>query len=86
MTKLPVVTHKEIIKVAQKLGFVKDHQKGSHLVLRNPETKRRVVIPIHAGRTKSKREPLKEFFGIWKSQPPTLSRSLKNSLRVKVRN
>jgi len=51
MTKLPVVTHKEITKVAQKLGFVKDHQKGSHLVLRDPKTKRRVVIPIHASRT-----------------------------------
>lgn len=51
MTKLPVVTHKKVIKVAKKLGFLKDHQKGSHLVLRNPETRRRVVIPIHAGRT-----------------------------------
>lgn len=51
MTKLPAVTSKEIIKVAQNLGFLRDHQKGSHLVLRNPETKQRVVIPVHAGRT-----------------------------------
>jgi len=54
MTKLPVVTHKEIIKAAKNLGFLKDHQKGSHLVMRHPETRQRVVIPIHAGRTVKK--------------------------------
>lgn len=54
MTKLPVVSHKEIIKVAQSLGFLKDHQKGSHLVMRHPEAHQRVVIPIHAGKTVKK--------------------------------
>jgi predicted RNA binding protein YcfA (HicA-like mRNA interferase family) len=51
MTKLPVVKHQQIIKVAKKLGFLKDHQKGSHLVMRNLQTKQRVVIPIHKART-----------------------------------
>ncbi|OGY17376.1 MAG: hypothetical protein A2785_03955 [Candidatus Chisholmbacteria bacterium RIFCSPHIGHO2_01_FULL_49_18] len=54
MTRLPAITHREVIKAARKLGFLKDHQRGSHLVMRNPQNKLRVVIPIHAGRTLKK--------------------------------
>ena len=45
------MTAKKIIKVLQKAGFVKDRQKGSHLILVNPKTKARTVIPVHQGRT-----------------------------------
>jgi len=45
------LTAKKIIKVLQKAGFVKDRQKGSHLILVNPKTKARTVIPVHQGRT-----------------------------------
>lgn len=47
MPKLPALTSKQIIKKFGKLGFVKDHQTGSHLILYNAETKRRAVIPYH---------------------------------------
>jgi len=30
--KLPVVKAREVVRVATKLGFVFDHQKGSHVV------------------------------------------------------
>ncbi len=51
MDKLPVLTAKEIIKVLKQAGFIEDRQKGSHLILINPTTKFRAVIPIHAGKT-----------------------------------
>lgn len=51
MAKIPSLTAKKIIKVLRKAGFVKDRQKGSHLVLVNLKTKARTVIPIHSGKT-----------------------------------
>ena len=39
-----------VVKVAKKLGFKEDRQKGSHLVLYREKDKSRVVIPIHSGR------------------------------------
>jgi len=48
--KLPRVKAKDVVKVAQKLGFVLDRQSGSHAVYYREEDKRRVVIPIHAGK------------------------------------
>ncbi len=48
--KLPVVRAREVIRVAEKLGFVLDRQKGSHAVYRRGSDGARVVIPVHAGR------------------------------------
>ncbi len=48
--KLPVVRAREVIRVAEKLGFVLDRQKGSHAVYLRAADGARVVIPIHAGR------------------------------------
>lgn len=48
MTKLPVVSGKETVKALEKLGYVFDHQRGSHIVLRqNASPFRRVTIPDH---------------------------------------
>lgn len=47
MPKLPVLKPKQLVKKLQKLGFIKDHQTGSHLVMFHSETNRRAVIPIH---------------------------------------
>ena len=47
MPKLPVVSGKEALKVAKKLGFFEVRQKGSHKILRNSERKR-VIIPMHS--------------------------------------
>lgn len=44
-----------LIKLFGRLGYVKHSQrrmrgKGSHVVLRHPETKKRIVIPVHPGK------------------------------------
>jgi predicted RNA binding protein YcfA (HicA-like mRNA interferase family) len=36
---------KDIIKVLKKLGYIVDHQKGSHIFLHNPEINNSVIIP-----------------------------------------
>ena len=47
MPKLPSVNPRKLIKRLEKLGFAKDHQTGSHLVMYHSNTKRRAVVPIH---------------------------------------
>ncbi len=47
MPKLPSLTPQKIIKVLEKKGFVLDRIKGSHHIYFHPETKRRVVVPLH---------------------------------------
>lgn len=51
MKKLPALTAKQVIRILKRFGFQEDRQKGSHLVLVNPMTKRRTVVPIHPGKT-----------------------------------
>jgi predicted RNA binding protein YcfA (HicA-like mRNA interferase family) len=48
MTKLPVVSGKQVIKALGKTGFYIHHQKGSHVTFRKEEYHQvRVVVPIH---------------------------------------
>jgi len=47
MPKLPFLTPQKIIKVLEKKGFVLDRIKGSHHIYYHPETRRRVVVPLH---------------------------------------
>jgi len=47
--KLPVVKARDLVRVATKLEFVFDHQKGSHAVYYRGKDKARVVIPMHTG-------------------------------------
>jgi len=47
---LPVVTSREVIHVANKIGFVLDRQSGSHAIFIHKEKKLRIVIPIHKGK------------------------------------
>jgi len=47
MPKLPSFTPQKIIKMLEKKGFVLDRIKGSHHIYHNPETKRRVVVPLY---------------------------------------
>jgi predicted RNA binding protein YcfA (HicA-like mRNA interferase family) len=56
MAKLPSLTARKVVRALKRAGFVEDRQKGSHLILINPETKVRTVVPIHSGRTL--KEPL----------------------------
>ena len=50
MSKLPVVGAREMVHVAESLGFIFDRQRGSHAVYLRPSDRRRIVIPMHAGR------------------------------------
>jgi predicted RNA binding protein YcfA (HicA-like mRNA interferase family) len=50
MSKLPVVAARDVIRVAERLGFAFDRQKGSHAVYLRVLDKRRLVIPVHKGR------------------------------------
>ncbi|MGC9435219.1 MAG: type II toxin-antitoxin system HicA family toxin [Methanomicrobiales archaeon] len=47
MPKLPTLTPQNIIRIREKKGFVLSRVKGSHQLFYHPETKRRVVVPVH---------------------------------------
>lgn len=48
MPRLPVVAGRELVRAFEKLGYVLDRQKGSHMVLREAAPPhRRLVIPDH---------------------------------------
>jgi predicted RNA binding protein YcfA (HicA-like mRNA interferase family) len=47
---LPQVKAKDVVRVARKLGFELDRQKGSHAIFYRSSDKARIVIPMHAGR------------------------------------
>jgi len=42
------MTSKEMIKFLKKNGFKEMSQNGSHIKMKNEETKRTVIIPYHA--------------------------------------
>jgi len=46
--RLPAVTPPQMIKALTKVGFVIDHQTGSHVILRREDDNRRVVVPYHS--------------------------------------
>jgi predicted RNA binding protein YcfA (HicA-like mRNA interferase family) len=50
MTKIPVLTSRDVIKGLKRAGFEFDRQaKGSHEIWYNPCTMRRTTIPNHPG-------------------------------------
>jgi len=54
MAKLPQLTGAEVIRRLKRLGFVVDHIKGGHSVLRHSTTTVMVVVPCHGSRTVKK--------------------------------
>lgn len=45
---LPVVSGRDIVRALRKLGYALDHQRGSHMILRQgEEPHRRVTVPDH---------------------------------------
>jgi predicted RNA binding protein YcfA (HicA-like mRNA interferase family) len=53
MTKLPVVSGRQLLKALTKIDYELDHQTGSHLILRNRRPPhRRLTIPNHKEITK----------------------------------
>ncbi len=49
MSRLPNVTPKQTVAALKRAGFVKHHQKGSHLYLWNGLKHRMTSVPIHPG-------------------------------------
>jgi predicted RNA binding protein YcfA (HicA-like mRNA interferase family) len=48
VTKLPVVSGRGLAKALVKVGYLHDHQKGSHIILRHQgPPHRRITIPDH---------------------------------------
>ena len=48
MSDLPLVSGREVVAALARLGYEKDRQKGSHIVLRQTaHPHRRLVIPDH---------------------------------------
>ena len=48
MTKLTIVSGKELCNILKKIGYIIDHQTGSHIILRNENPPhRRLTIPNH---------------------------------------
>jgi predicted RNA binding protein YcfA (HicA-like mRNA interferase family) len=47
MPKVPSIRAREVVRVAESVGFVLDRQKGSHAVYYRASDKRRIVIPMH---------------------------------------
>ncbi len=48
MSRLPVVSGKELCKALEKAGYFIDHQAGSHIILRNENLPyRRLTVPNH---------------------------------------
>ena len=47
--KLPRATGREVVRALGRAGFILDRQRGSHVILVNPQTRRRVTVPVHAG-------------------------------------
>lgn len=47
MAKLPSIRAREVVRVAESIGFVLDRQRGSHAVYFRSSDNRRVVIPMH---------------------------------------
>ena len=55
MSKLPAVRARDLVRVAESLGFVLDRQRGSHAVYYRVSDHRRIVVPMHPGKDCCKR-------------------------------
>jgi predicted RNA binding protein YcfA (HicA-like mRNA interferase family) len=42
-----VFSGKELVKALHRIGFVVDHQRGSHIFLHNPEKNISLIVPNH---------------------------------------
>jgi predicted RNA binding protein YcfA (HicA-like mRNA interferase family) len=48
LTKLPVISGRDLCKILKRIGYSIDHQTGSHIILRNETPPhRRLTVPDH---------------------------------------
>ena len=50
MPKPPTAHAREVVRVAESIGFVFDRQRGSHAVYVRSTDSRRIIIPMHGGK------------------------------------
>ena len=50
MPKVPSIRAREVVRVAESIGFVLDRQRGSHAVFYRASDGRRIVIPMHGAK------------------------------------
>jgi predicted RNA binding protein YcfA (HicA-like mRNA interferase family) len=49
LSRLPIVSGRDVAKAFRKIGFDFDHQRGSHIVLRQADhPHRRLTVPDHS--------------------------------------
>jgi predicted RNA binding protein YcfA (HicA-like mRNA interferase family) len=48
LSKLPLISGKDLCKILQRVGYQVDHRTGSHIILRNEKPPhRRLTVPDH---------------------------------------
>jgi predicted RNA binding protein YcfA (HicA-like mRNA interferase family) len=47
VSKLPIISGLECVKALQKIGFVVDRQRGSHIILVREEPRTTISVPDH---------------------------------------
>ncbi|WP_414579247.1 type II toxin-antitoxin system HicA family toxin [Anabaena sp. CCY 9402-a] len=47
MSKLPVISGAECVKALEKIGFIVDRQRGSHIILVREDPRTTISIPEH---------------------------------------
>ena len=52
--KQPAATAKDVVRVAERLGFVFRRQSGSHAIYVRHSDQARIVVPMHKGELKRK--------------------------------
>jgi predicted RNA binding protein YcfA (HicA-like mRNA interferase family) len=67
MSRLPVCSGQDAVRVFSKIGYQVDHQTGSHLILRHP-TMRRLTVPNHRELAKGTLRALIREAGLTKDQ------------------
>lgn len=45
---MPAFKPKEVVRILQKLGFIKKRQTGSHVMMFHPTSKKTIPIPLHS--------------------------------------
>ncbi len=73
MSRLPVCSGAEAVRAFRQLGYVVDHQTGSHIILRH-ESQRRLTVPNHRELAKGTLRALIREAGLTKEQFAALLR------------
>ena len=47
MSNIPALSPKDILRILQKKGFLLDRSSGSHQIWLHPDSRKRVIIPMH---------------------------------------